>query len=656
MLKQLFPIATLALFFCLPLHAQNDPTLFMVGSNSVPVSEFKYIYTKTNQEKADFSEQSLRDYLNLYVNFKLKVAKARDMRLDTIGTLQTELDGYRRQLAKSYLEDKEVTERLVRETYDRMQQDVDISYIFVACDRNAKAADSLRAYNRAQRILKAVQSGIPFEKVAMDSSEEKSVKENQGRLGFMNAMLPEGYYNLEKAAYAAKPGEVVGPIRSNNGYSVIKVHGFRPARGEMEIAQILVRKGEAAGGSEKAKMRIDSVYAQLLAGDKWEELCTRYSDDKMTVPKGGYLGFFGINRYQRPFEDAAFGIAKDGEYSKPVETTIGWHIIKRISARPVGAYEALKKGLTDRVKRDSRSEIARRSMIAQIKKTGGAVESPEVLDKWKTRQVDSVFHTFRWKPDPAKPQDVLLRYNTNKNYTVADFEEYCGKASQERMRGAGLPIEETIQKLYRQWSDDVAMQYEESQLDTKYPEFRSLMREYSEGILLFEALKINVWDRANTDTMGLEKFFATKIKDKYKWDERARTTLYTLKTDDPKVLANLRDLAKKKNAADVLKKMNKKEELVTVIEKTYEKGKNKDLNDIWKAGSMTAAKTDSGTKTATFLKIEEIQPPTPKALSEARGYAVADYQDYLEKQWIEDLKKQFPVKIDESALKSLVKK
>ncbi len=658
MLKHL--IATT--FFCLSLVAvavaQGDPALFTVDGRPVPLSEFKYIYSKTNQDKADFSEKSLRDYLDLYTNFKLKVRKARDMQLDTVSATQSELDGYRRQLAKSYLEDKEVTEKLVREVYDRMLLDVDISHIFITCDRNAKAADTLRAYNRAMSWLAKIKGGTPFETVAADSSEDKSAKENRGALGYITAMLPDGYYAMEQAIYTTRVGQVYPmPIRSGSGYHIVRVNATRPARGEVEVGQILLRK--SADNPEKtiqAKMRADSIAAALQGGAKWDDLCARLSDDKQTAAKGGYIGFFGINRYQRAFEDAAFAIETDGGISPVIETSIGYHLIKRISRRPVGAFDTMKKALNDRVKRDSRSEVARQSIIRRIQREGGHQAFPAAFQDWMGRQQDSVFLTFRWKPDPAKPQTPLMQYGKDKVYTVADFEEYCARASRERMRGSGYPLAETAEKLYKTWSDDVALLFEESQLDQKYPEFRSLMREYEEGILLFEALKINVWDRANTDSTGLEQYFAQNLKDKYRWDERARVTFYTLKTDDPKVLVKLRELAAKKPAAEVLKKMNKKQDLVAVLEKSYEKGKNKDLGALWTAGAMTESKTDVGTKTATFLKIEEIVPPTSKVLSEARGYAVADYQDYLEKRWIEDLRSAYPVKVDEAVLKTLVKK
>jgi peptidyl-prolyl cis-trans isomerase SurA len=633
----------------------NDPVLFSVQGVPVTASEFRYIYTKTNQEKADFSEQSLRDYLDLYIKFKMKVQKARDMRLDTVTALRNELDGYRRQLANSFLVDKEVTDKLIKETYDRMLQDVDISHIFVNCDRLAKAADTLRAYNRALQMMKLVQGGMAFEKVAADSSEDKSAKENKGNLGFVTAMLPDGFYAMEKAIYAAKKGALLGPIRSNSGYHIVRVNDVRAARGEIEVAQILLRKGDTPEKAALAKSRMDSVYLALQNGGNWDELCARYSEDKVTAPKGGYVGFFGINRYQRSFEDAAFGLARDGAYSAPIETSLGWHIIKRLSLRPIGSFESVKRALTERVKRDSRSEVAKQAMIARIKREGNYQEFPEVLARWSAKQVDSVFHTFKWKPDPAQPADALFRYGGDKSYTVADFEAYCARSGRDRMRGAGLPIAETIQKLFKNWSDEVAMQFEESQLGKKYSDFSALMREYEEGILLFEALKINVWDRANSDSLGLEQYFKTALGQKYKWDERAKVSIYTLKTDDPKVLAKLRELAAKKSSAEVLKKMNKKAEVVTVLEKLYEKGKAKELGTLWTAGAMTDAKTDASTKTASFLKIEEIVPPTPKALNEARGYAVADYQDHLEKQWIEELRQAYKVQVDEAVLRSMIR-
>ena len=661
MVKQFF--ASTCLLFLLasagiaqPRAHADDPVLFTVKNNPVYVSEFQQIYAKTNQQKADFSEASLREYLDLYTKFKLKVQKARDMHLDTVEAFRSELEGYRRQLAASYLVDKEVTDKLILEAYEHMKQDVDISHIFIACDRNAKAADTLRAYNRAMNLIKMIRSGASFEQLAQDSSEDKSAKDNHGNLGYVTALLPDGYYHLEQAIYAGKPGELLGPVRSNSGYHVVRVNTFRPARGEMEVAQILIRKGNSEEENVKKRMLADSVYASLKAGANWDEACNRFSEDKMSAAKGGYIGFFGINRYQRPFEDAAFALQNNGDIAAPVQTTIGWHIIKRISQRGVGTFEEFRRPLTEQVKRDSRSEVAKQSMIARIQKDGHFQELPDVLAKWTAQQVDSIFLTFKWKPNPDKPQTALVRFGNAKTYTLADFEDYCARASRERMRGIGNPLDEIVGKLYKAWTDEISLQFEESQLDKKYPDFKSLMREYEEGMLLFDAAKREVWDRANSDSTGLEAYFNANLKEKYKWDERARVSLYTLKSDDPELLLKVREYAAKKPSADVLKKFNKKESVLIVLEKIYEKGKNKDLNDIWKAGSMTSPKTDAGTKTATFTKVEEIIPPTAKTLSEARGYAVADYQDYLEKQWVDQLRQEYPVQVNEEVFKALIRK
>lgn len=657
MQKQLIAVLGLAFICTFALQAQDpNAVLFTVKGNPTTVGEFTGIYTKTNQDKADFSQASLDEYLDLYVKFKLKVQKARDMRLDTVPSLNSELEGYRRQLAASYLVDKEVTDKLVREAYNRMQQDAEISHIFIACDRNAPAKDTLRAYQRATRIMQLLQTGKPFDQVAVDSSDDKTAKENRGSLGYVTAMLPDGFYGMENGIYNGKPGSVFGPVRSNSGYHLVRVNSFRPARGEMEVAQILFRKGDKQGQNEKAKMRADSAYLALRNGAKWDEICAAVSEDKMTAGKGGYIGFFGINRYQRGFEDAAFALKQDGDFSAPVETTIGWHLIRRVSAKPVGKFEDLKRGLTDRVKRDGRSEVAKQSMIRRIQREGNFQEFSTVLDQWAAKQVDSVFHTFKWKPDLAKPQAVLFQFGKDKVYTLADFEDYCSRAGRERMRGKGYPVNETVAKLYKTWKDDAALQFEESQLDKKYPEFKSLMREYEEGMLLFEASKIEVWDRANTDSVGLEKFFADVEKSKYMWGERAKVNIYTVKSDDPKLLLEIREMAGKKATADVLKKFNKKGDVISVMERVYEQGKNKDLEGIWKAGALSTAKTDAGTKTATFMKVEQIMPPTAKTLAECRGYVVADYQDYLEKQWLESLRRDYNVQVNRDVLKSLVKK
>jgi peptidyl-prolyl cis-trans isomerase SurA len=632
----------------------DDPVLFTVAQTPVRVSEFLQIYTKSNQQKADFSEASMREYLDLYIKFKLKVQKAREMRLDTMPAFRSELEGYRRQLAAAYLVDREVTEKLIREAYEHMKQDVEISHILISCSREALPADTLAAFQRANALLQKALKGADFAQLARDSSEDRSSKENGGYIGFVTALLPDGYYWFEKAIYSARPGVVPYVVRSHQGYHVIKVHSFRPARGEVEVAHILIRKGDSEEANYLKRQRADSAYAAAQRMS-WDEACMLYSDDQVSAAKGGYVGAFGINRYQRSFEEAAFALEKDGAISPPVETTVGWHIIKRISRRPLPPFEEMRRALSERIKRDSRSEVARRSLIERIQREANFREYPKNLQTWASQQVDSIFHTFRWKPDSTAPQTPLMQYG-DRTYTVADFEEFLARSSRDRMRGLGHPVEQTIATLYQNWVDEAAIAFEESQLDKKYPEFRHLMREYEEGMLLFDAAKIEVWDRANTDTAGLQRYFDERLKTKYLWDERAVVSFYTLKSEDSTLLKKVREFAAKNEPEAVLKKFNKKGEILVRLEKTYEKGRNKDLDNIWRTGGMSEPKKDAATKTASFIKVERLLPPSPKALSDARGYAVADYQDYLEKQWVEQLRAQYPVKVNEEVLHALIKR
>ena len=633
----------------------EDPVLFSVGGKNINLSEFKYIYQKTNGDKADFSRQSLEEYLDLYVKFKRKVSRARDMKLDTITALQQELAGYRQQLANSYLVDKEVSDRLVKEAYDRMGKDVEISHILVKLDRSVIGKDTVAAYNKALAAKKRLNAGEDFMKVARDDSEDPSVKENDGSLGFVTAMLPNGFYELESAAYNTKLTQSSMPVRSDMGYHIIRPNNFRAARGEVEVAHILIRKAEKA---ISARLKVDSIYRELKAGTAtFDELAAKYSEDRATASKAGYIGFFGINRYETAFENAAFGVEKDGEYSAPFETSVGWHIIKRISKKGLQPFDAEKRRLKAKVQRDNRSEIANQAFINRIKTNGGLTENAINLNKF-IATLNDTFITYRWHAPEERATQPLVSFKTNnKSFSMGDFMEFLNNNSRKRLGfPQGTSAEDAARSLYSDFVRDACMKYEESQLETKYPEFKSLMREYEEGILLFEAMKREVWDKASQDSVGLVAFHKTQL-DKYKWDERAEVSLYSLKDEAKDQIEALRTVAAKKKYDKVLKKMNGKTEIVTVQALKFERGKNKSLDAIgkWSEGALSAIEADKRTNSMTFYKIEKIIPPTVKTLADARGYVVADYQEFLEKKWLTDLEKTYEVKTNKMAIESIVK-
>jgi len=639
------------LLFSFQLSAQksgDDPVLFSVDGQPVHKSEFEYIYSKTNGDKADFSKASLEEYLDLYTKFKLKVKRAKDMQLDTIPALKQELAGYRRQLADSYLIDKEVTDRLVREAYERTKQDVDISHILVSLTDKSTPADTLKAYKKAMEAKTKLENGESFSAIARAYSEDKSVTKNEGRIGYVTALFPNGMYALETAAFTAPKNKAVGPIRTKLGYHIAYIHNRRPARGEAEVAHILVR----GSGKEliRSKMKADSLYKLLEAGQDFEVVAKQFSDDKASAAKGGYIGFFGINRYERSFEDTAFGLDV-GKYSKPIQTSVGWHILKLINKKVDEPYDVVKNRLETAIKKDIRFEIAKEAMVERIKKEGKFTEFNTTLQSF-TDSLDQEFLTYKWKAPTKKSDKILFSFGTDTKVTEADFAEYAQKASRQRLRmGRGTKVRDAVTVLYNDFIGEKALEYEERQLENKYPEFKALMREYEEGILLFEATKMLVWDKASQDTVGLKEFFKT-VDGKYQWKKRAEVTQYSLKESAKQLQHQVREYSEKHSPQEVMAKFNTEEiPVLTYKERVYEEGRNEVLGRMdWKIGALSASEVSKRDKSINWLKIEAIKKPGKKTLKEARGYVVADYQDSLEAEWIEELRNKYKVKVNKEVL------
>ncbi|MEY3323532.1 MAG: hypothetical protein RLZZ417_3115 [Bacteroidota bacterium] len=639
-------------------NAQSEEDiLFTVNNNPVTVGEFKYIYSKTNGANANFSKSSLQEYLDLYVKFKLKVQEAKALKVDYLPDIKEELLGYRRQLSDSYILNKEVTGRLVRELYDRSLEDIDISHILYTISESTPKDDSISANKFLMDLYVKLINGADFEEFARNYSLDRSSKTNSGHIGFINVPFPNGFYDLENAAYTMSPGEISKPIYTPAGLHLLKVNARRPARGEIEGAHILIRKSGEGENPFTPKNKIDSIYGLLQSGESFEKLAITYSEDDKTASKGGYIGVFGINKYEQAFEDAIYKIEKDGEYSQPVQTNLGWHIVKRISRKPIPNFETSKSNLEAAVRQDQRYTFAKENMFNQIRSNAGFVENKDALAQL-IPFVNDTFYTFRWKI-PTQLPSVTLFTLANKTYTLIDFAQYLEKSSRLRFRlNQQDPIPSMITKLYEGYLEDETLKLEESQLEKKYPEFKHLLREYEEGILLFEVTRQTVWDKASQDSAGLANFYKL-VQGKYNWNERAVSTRYTLKASAKDQIAQIRDFAKTHKKNEVLVRFNKDDnEIISAEEITIEKGKSPEASQLglqWKQGQITNTTLNSTTNDIEFFKIEKILPVSPKALDESKGYIIADYQDFLEKEWVDSLKKKYPVQITKNIFEGLIK-
>ncbi|MBC6993335.1 peptidylprolyl isomerase [Neolewinella lacunae] len=632
---------------------KDSDVLFTVADEPVTVGEFRYIYTKTNGERADFSEEGVMEYLDLYQRFKLKVARARAMGLDTVAELQRELEGYRRQLADNYLVDRQVTDRLVNELYARQQQDVEISHILLQFPSTPPLpADTLRLYQRALELKQGLTAGN-FASTAQQYSDDQYSKKQGGKIGFITAPFPKGLHRLEDVIYNAAPNTVVGPIQTTAGYHLAIRHASRPARGEMEVAHILARTSEV---EDAARGRIQKAKILLDQGEDFAKVAATYSEDDNTKANAGYIGFFGINRYEPAFENAAFALERDGQVSDIVRTSAGFHLIRRISHRGIQPLEDVRPLLESKIKADGRYEDAKKQMLKDIRAKAKVTENKAVFGRFAAALVDSTFFTFQWQPLPVKDNTPLLTIGDDYRLSLETFQEFLRKNSRRRISLGRAPRSNAAtvaDALYQEWIDEQIMAYAESRLEVDFPEFAALMREYREGILLFEATKLEVWDKASDDTTGLKAFFERNAKD-YRWGERAEVTHYVLQTkagiDAEEVYAFAATNGPDKTL-DKFGRMN-----VAAETEIYELERLAELDKLAaKVGSRSAVTNDLREGTASFYKVESMVPARQKELQEARGYVIADYQDQLEREWVDKLRQQFPVVVNKKVLAKMIK-
>lgn len=635
----------------------DNRVLFTVGGDKVTVSDFQYVYNKNNvNNQADYSEKSLRDYLALYENFRLKVKEAEAMKLDTIGSLKSELEGYRKQLAKSYLTDREISDKLITEAYERSKIEVNASHILVRLDENANPADTMAAYKKIMALKKRLDKGEAFEKVAKENSEDPSAKTNEGNIGYFTVFGT--IYPFENACYNLKPGEVSQlPVRTEFGYHLVKLNSTRPARGQMHVAHLLLRFPEKATQEQKdsLKKKIDAIYNEIASGKvSFEEAVKTNSDDKATRVKGGELQWFGSGtsiRMVPEFEDAAFALAKDGDYTKPVMTQFGWHIIKRLERREIAAFNDAKADIKKRVERDSRSQVAKSVLIDRIKKENGFTQFADVKAGYFAK-IDSTLLKGNWRADSLlRSMDKGLFTLAGKTYTTNDFADYIEKNSKKRTDKVKDAL---LNEYYDGFVNAKALEYEESTLEAKKPDFKNLMKEYKDGILLFELMDRQVWTKAVKDTVGLEAYRKNN-EQKYMWGDRAEAVVFNC--NDKKICDEAYKLSTKKQVDEIKAKLNKDgaKARVSAIEGKYEKGQYEVVDKTeWKLGPTPVAKLNDSSYQ--FVLIKQIVKPEPKSLKEAKGYIVSDYQEYLEKTWLADLRNKYPIVVDDSVLKSLIKR
>jgi peptidyl-prolyl cis-trans isomerase SurA len=577
------------------------------------------------------------------------VIEAESQGYDSVPKLRRELDGYRKQLATPYLIDSAKNEELVKEAYDRMRQEVSASHFMVKLEEDASPADTLIAYNKIMTIRKRIIiKGDDFAAIARRESDDPSAVQNDGYLGYFSAF--QMVYPFETAAFNTEVGGVSMPVRTRFGYHLVKVHDKRPARGVITAAHltIVVKRDADQETKQNAQNRINEIHQKLLAGEAWEDVVSRYSEDFGSKNSGGRLPEFGTGINQRmipEFEDAAFALKNDGDFSQPIETANGWYIVKRLAWRDVGSFEDLERDIRNRVNKDERALSSQTSFIQKLKKEYNLVESKKQL-KWFQRKAK--FDGGVWTIPDSRKNPTVFSFSSVQ-ITRSDFADYL---RQYNTIPQNMLLKEFISNTYTQYVDQQILAYEEAQLEEKYPAFSALMTEYHDGVLLYEIMNDKVWNKALTDSIGLQNYFNNN-RANFMWGNRINADVFVC--DSKEIAATVQSLLELgKTAEEVRDQANGRSALNVMLRSKLFEVEN---TDYLKGRSFTQGiNTVYEFKGKYYLVVnKESLPPANKELSDTRGAVTAAYQSYLEQNWIDELMQKYPVQINYDVLYNLDK-
>ncbi|MCF6183317.1 MAG: peptidylprolyl isomerase [Bacteroidales bacterium] len=644
---RIISLTSVFVFLSLTLFSQKNETLLTVGNKKISANEFLYIYKKNNSD--NINKESVDDYLNLFTNFKLKVTEAENLKMDTSATFKKELSGYTDQLAKPYLTENIKWKELTDEALKRNKKELKLDIIFIKLPQDATPEDTLKAFKKALKIRERLINGENFDSVAVATSDDRAVKKNKGHLSYLKPLrIP---YNIQNFAFNAKKGDLSMPIKTDFGYYLIRLADIRPAKGFVKVAHIMIAENGRLPDSVKAekKNKIDSIYTRLQAGDKFEDLA-KLSDDKASAKKGGELPEFSTGRMVPEFEKAAFALQKPGDYSKPIKTRFGWHIIKLISTRPPDNIEKQRTKIKKTVENDEeRKEIVRKFVIKKLKKDYNfkQLKSPDII----LGLLDSTIYEGKWKMPVTKKPDFTLFTVNNKNYSDRDFAHFIEK---NQKRNKKTDFKTLLNKYYNDFVYKILSQTEISNLKTTKPEFAYLLKEYHDGMLLFDLMKEKIWDKASEDTLGLKKYYNDNYDKLYSKQIKYNISVFKYQTakDAKKALKLLRKSRNKYNDSLLVKKISKGDTLrfTKVDGGEYSKGENIYADKIFSSKNTNTQKIFNFPEDKLIIVINSEKIFKGKPFDEMRGVVISDYQNFLEKNWLKELRKKYPVTINQSVL------
>ena len=634
--------ACVVLFFSFFGNAQssNNDVLFTVNNEPVLVSEFLRVYNKNLNLVQDESQKDVDQYLSLFVNYKLKLAEAKALDFHKKPAYVRELDGYKKQLAKNYMVDSEVTDALVKEAYDRVLYDINAKHILIMLDPSRN--DTLEVYNRLLNLRERFKNE--------DYNDLKKELHNGNTilvedLGYFSAF--KMVYDFETEAYKTKIGDVSMPFRTQFGYHIVKVFDKRKSRGEITAGHIMISKNQK-DTTEDPEIRIKEIYKLIEQGQEFESLAKQFSQDKSSSSKGGELApFTGGQLSSVVFENMAFNLQEDGAISKPFESEYGWHIVKRYSIKSIGSFEDMQYELENKVSRDSRSKLINTSMQNKLRKQYN-VSNTNPSREYFVSILNDDFYARKWQIPKGFDKAKTILTIGDKTWNNKDFASIL--RSQQKGNTKGKSFENIIDEAFEAFVNKCVLIYHEENLENVNQEFAQILNEYREGLLLFDLMETKIWNTTKNDTLGIESYY-NKNKQNYKWNTRVEAIVGTASQED--------------DIKEVVNMLKKGEEVDSIKEKLNTNGKQK---VIFTSGTMDAdhqalpnnfefkegiSKVYFQNNVYYVVKVTKLIPESFRTLDEARGMVINDYQQEVEKNWINNLKSKYEVTINKDVLRKV---
>jgi peptidyl-prolyl cis-trans isomerase SurA len=664
-MKKYYSLLTIILLNSVLSFTQNNSAnswIFSFGPHKVSYEEFRRGLMKNQgQDKKNLNKDEIHDYLNLYTNFKLKVQHAHDLRMDTLKSFKSELGVYQKQIARPFLTDKEVTDLLMMEAYERLKYDVNASHILIMVKNFDNVGDTLRAFRYLDSIRNLITSGkMDFETAAQNFSQDPSAKTNYGNLDYFTAF--QMVYPFENMAFNTKVGEISPIFKTDFGYHILKVNDIRPNLGEIRVAHLMLLPNTNASEEDLNRLmeKAQGIYDKIVSGEKnFDEMVRQYSEDLGTKNNGGILEpFRRTSQYPVEFKNAAFNLQKDGDISRPIKTNYGIHIVKRVELIPPLAYDKMKAKLSQDIARDFRSYKNTEALYKKVATQLNLKHNNKTYKHFIKKRMNNDYAKGTWQYKAGKDSVAELFSFANIKIPVKDFAKFL----QENQTIIDNPnLKSVVDKKYESFVMRKVMEHYEQNLEIYNEDYRFLLKEYKEGILLFSLMDDVVWTKSMQDSAGLEAFFKSR-NDRYQWGERFDIDVFA--TSEKAVLKSVTDMINKKISNDSIINFFKiKDPLALTVRKGKFSEGDDDLVDAHVFNKLQAAQATDGNY---FVVVEEegiyyihrvnaYLKPSAKTLEEVRGPVISEYQDKLEEEWIKGLKAKYPVVVNQVALDKLIK-